>query len=235
VGDTVRRPLRPSSAAVHDLLRRLEGAGFDGAPRFLGVDERGREILSFVDGDVPAPPYPAAVRSDEALASVARLLRRFHDAAPGWCHNDVAPYNVAYRGPEAVGLIDWDFAAPAPAPVGATRWDLAHVAWHCVPCQPDDVAADHGWVPVPDRARRLRLLCDAYGLPGDERTGFVALIVERIQATEDGIRRLADDGDPVFQALRSHFPMMRAARAFLAEDGDRLQAALVSPGAGGRA
>jgi hypothetical protein len=233
----VRRTLRPTSAAVHALLGALEEAGFDGAPRFVGIDERGREVLSYVDGDVPAPPYPPPVRTDEALASVGRLLRRFHQAAPGWCHNDVAPYNVAYRGSMAVGLIDWDFAAPAPAGLNAAPWDLAHAAWHCVPCQPDDVAAAHGWVPAPDRARRLRLLGDAYGLSHSDRVGFVALVVERVQASEDGIERLAAAGDPVFDALRSHFPAMRASRAFLVEHGDRLQAALerVSLAGGGRA
>lgn len=36
VGDTVRRPR--ASAAVHRVLRHLERAGFDGAPRLLEVD-----------------------------------------------------------------------------------------------------------------------------------------------------------------------------------------------------
>nr|BFE82330.1 hypothetical protein GCM10020093_049310 [Planobispora longispora] len=32
VGDTVRRPTRPSTPSVHALLRHLEAAGFEGAP-----------------------------------------------------------------------------------------------------------------------------------------------------------------------------------------------------------
>jgi hypothetical protein len=40
VGDTVRR--RPAGRFVHELLAFFERAGWDGAPRFLGVDERGR-------------------------------------------------------------------------------------------------------------------------------------------------------------------------------------------------
>ena len=48
VGDTVRRPWRPTSPATHALLDHLERVGFDGAPRFLGVDDRGREILSYI-------------------------------------------------------------------------------------------------------------------------------------------------------------------------------------------
>ena len=46
VGDTVRRETGPWSAAVHALLQHFERVGFDGAPRFLGIDERGREILA---------------------------------------------------------------------------------------------------------------------------------------------------------------------------------------------
>jgi hypothetical protein len=44
VGDTVRRPVGPHSQLVHALLAYLESAGFEGAPRFLGIDgvNRGR-------------------------------------------------------------------------------------------------------------------------------------------------------------------------------------------------
>ena len=50
VGDTVRRTAGPHTPAVHALLRHLEAKGFRGAPRALGFDDRGREILSYVDG-----------------------------------------------------------------------------------------------------------------------------------------------------------------------------------------
>src|SRR5260221_11641733 len=49
-GDTVRRPLGDGSERIHRLLCHLESAGFAGAPRFLGVDSRGREILTFIEG-----------------------------------------------------------------------------------------------------------------------------------------------------------------------------------------
>lgn len=40
VGDAVRRPTGPWSPAVHALLLHFERVGFDGAPRFLGLDEQ---------------------------------------------------------------------------------------------------------------------------------------------------------------------------------------------------
>ena len=53
IGDTVRRPLRPFSLTVQVYLAHLRDAGFTGAPLPFGVDEQGREMLSFVPGDVP--------------------------------------------------------------------------------------------------------------------------------------------------------------------------------------
>jgi len=46
VGDTLRRPLHARSEFVHALLRHLACVGFDGAPRVLETDERGREVLT---------------------------------------------------------------------------------------------------------------------------------------------------------------------------------------------
>jgi hypothetical protein len=81
VGDTVRRSTGPWTPAVHSLLAHLERAGYRGAPRVLGIDDRKREILSFVPGEVPAPDGPPPyVWADAALAGAARLLRRYHDA-----------------------------------------------------------------------------------------------------------------------------------------------------------
>ena len=80
VGDTVRRPWRPTTPSTHALLRHLEAVGFDGAPRLLGVDERGREVLTYVPGTAISPPYPPWSLTTPALESVARLLHRYHEA-----------------------------------------------------------------------------------------------------------------------------------------------------------
>ena len=63
------------------LLSYLEAQGFDGTPRYLGVDERRRQVFSYLEGDVPAELD--AELSDEALVEAARLIRRFHDATAG--------------------------------------------------------------------------------------------------------------------------------------------------------
>jgi len=81
VGDTVRRPVQENSPLVHALLKHLESAGFDGAPRFLGIDARGREVLTFIKGEVAGRPRPAWIADEGRLVSVARLVRAYDDAA----------------------------------------------------------------------------------------------------------------------------------------------------------
>jgi len=84
VGQTVRRPAQPQSAAVADYLEHLRAVGFDGAPRFLGRDRSGRDVLDFLVGDVPGdPPEPWAAEED-LLASVGVLLRRLHEASAAY-------------------------------------------------------------------------------------------------------------------------------------------------------
>ena len=140
VGDTVRRPQRVTSPATQALLRHLADVDFDGAPRFLGVDERDREVLSFVPGDAITWPYPSWALTDDALRSVAELLARYHEAVASFdpspydwptrppapfhdglvSHNDPNLDNIVFRDERAVALIDFDLASP-----GAPLWDVA--------------------------------------------------------------------------------------------------------------
>jgi aminoglycoside phosphotransferase (APT) family kinase protein len=159
VGDTVRRPTGPRSPFVHDLLRHLEAVGFPGAPRFLGMDERGREVLSFVEGEVEHD-HDAYSPSDARLENAAVLIRRFQDATAGSAlaasrevvaHNELGPHNTVFVGDEPMVFIDWDDAAP-----GTRLFDLANAIW-CF------VNVGEGGGPVREQARRIRLMCDAYG------------------------------------------------------------------------
>ena len=54
-GDLLLRPMGPWSPAVHEYLRHLQAAGFGGALRLLGT-VRGREVLTFIEGDVANDP-----------------------------------------------------------------------------------------------------------------------------------------------------------------------------------
>jgi hypothetical protein len=81
IGGTVRRPHQPQSWAVAGYLDHLECAGFDGSPRFLGRDAEGRDVLTFLAGDVAGDPPEPWAATPELLVSVAVLLRRLHEAS----------------------------------------------------------------------------------------------------------------------------------------------------------
>ena len=189
VGQTVRRPWRPTSPATKALLEHLERAGFDGAPRFLGVDGQGREILSFIPGEAAIEPVPAWALTDEALVSVAELLRRYHDAVASfdggrhvWAqrvpapfyggivsHNDPNLDNVVFADGRATGLLDFDLASPACA-----AWDVACAARLWAPLR------DERDVPEGLRGRtlaRLGLFVDAYGMHRSDRERVVDAMV----------------------------------------------------------
>ncbi|MGH2503216.1 MAG: phosphotransferase, partial [Ktedonobacterales bacterium] len=149
IGATVHRSAGPWTPAVHALLRHLEHAGYAHAPRALGMDEQGREIVSYLEGDVFPYPMPGCVWSEVALLAVARMLRAFHEAQAGFeppadaqwrfapgaptaglliCHNDIAPYNTVFTREQPIAFIDWDCATPGPA-----LWDVAYALWFYTP------------------------------------------------------------------------------------------------------
>ncbi|WP_253766263.1 phosphotransferase [Goodfellowiella coeruleoviolacea] len=202
VGDTVRRVPSARADFVHELLRLLEQRGWPGAPRLLGVDERGREVLTFLAGWVPwRAAHRARIRSAGALVRVAELLREFHDLTEGTalagdrevvCHNDLSPKNTVYRelpqGPLPVAFIDWDLAAP-----GERVQDVAHLCWQYLDLGPS-------WVDAGQAGRRLRLLCDAYRL--DERADVVDTVLWWQDRCWRGIESAADAGETAMIRLR---------------------------------
>jgi hypothetical protein len=216
VGDQVARPSNLHTPTIHAFLTALRDAGFDGVQRPFGLDDRGRERLEYVAGTVALPPYPKWVQTDASLASIARLLRRFHDAAaslggtsagdwseemadPGGgpivCHNDVCLENVVFRHGEAVALIDFDFAAP-----GRPAYDIAQFARMCVPIDDETNAERLGWTGA-DLPARLRLVADAYGLDHLQRREVVDNIDESIERAGAFVRRRVEAGDPNFVAM----------------------------------
>jgi hypothetical protein len=113
LGDTVQRELNPNSPKIHKLLKHLENKGFSYAPKFLGIDEKGREILSFIEGEAGNYPLKEYMWSDDNLIEIAKMIRLYHDSVSdfsfddSWqsldnppqqfevlCHNDFAIYNI---------------------------------------------------------------------------------------------------------------------------------------------
>lgn len=211
-GDHVLRPSNPFTPSIHQLLLWLAGTGFGGASVPVGIDPDGRERLGFIVGDVPVPPYPDWAQADTALASTAVLIRRFHAAAAGFdaaglswspeladpqggtvvCHNDVCLENVVFVDGTAVGLLDFDFAAP-----GRPAYDLAQFSRMCVPVDDETNAARLGWLPA-DRPLRLRLVANAYGLDRAGRVELLGAISESMERGGGFVRRRVEAGDANF-------------------------------------
>ena len=224
VGDTVRRPWRATSPATKALLDHLERIGFNGAPRFLGVDDRGRETLTFIPGEAAVEPYPDWVLTDEALVGVAELLRRYHDAVASFdatghtwpqslpvafrggivSHNDPNLDNVIFAGGRATALIDFDLACP-----GSAVWDVACAARLWAPLRDER--------DVPERVRgrtltRLRTFVDAYGLPERDRARVAEAMVHAHDWCYGVVRRAVADGHEPFERMWREGGESRAGR-----------------------
>ncbi|MBY0009979.1 aminoglycoside phosphotransferase family protein [Paenibacillus typhae] len=223
--NTVLRPTGYWSPSVHQLLEHLEKQSFEGAPRFLGMDESNREILTYISGEVPGNDYPDLepyMWSDETLVGLAHLLCRFHDATEGsplmtqgkWqlsysddhdydviCHNDAALYNVVFQEGTPVALIDFDMAGPGPR-----MWDIAYSLYTSVPLAsftPDystgKTVGYQTYLHALERSRRIQLFFEAYGIPvPNDLRGW---IIKRLTTLCDTLRNGAAEGNPAFQKM----------------------------------
>jgi hypothetical protein len=157
VGATVRKPSQLQSATIQRLLAHVRAQGVTWVSEPLGTDEQGRDVWSFIAGEV-VHDQPAWLWSHEILTTVARRLREWHDATASFerrpddvwwwpgklpadviCHVDFAPYNHVFKGHAFVGAIDFDICYPGPR-----LWDLAYTAYRYLPLTPhvDEPVAD---------------------------------------------------------------------------------------------
>jgi hypothetical protein len=253
VGDTVRRPVGPHSQLVHALLARLESVGFDGAPRFPGIDGAGREVLSYIDGEVAGRPRPPWIAAETRLAPVGRLVRAYDDAAASFTpppdappgakaaeppgippapaylpeligHVDITPENVVFRNGRAYALIDFDLARPA------TRADEMFNAllWQAPLPDPRDVDPLLRHVDVP---RRSRILADAYGLPGTQREPIMEVAMRRTRRSWYLMRQRAETRGGGWQRMRDEGAgeVIKRREAWLDRHAATLTAALTAP------
>jgi Ser/Thr protein kinase RdoA (MazF antagonist) len=175
------------AGGVEAVLGFLEGRGFEGAPKALGRDGLGRQVLEFIPGVVAQASAPFGL---EELGRVGQLVRGLHDVmedfqAPAevrWqvpvpdpeggeliCHNDLAPWNLVRDGERWV-FIDWDNVGPS-----SRLWDLGYAATAFLPMVPKGDPSVDG--------PRLRALVDGYGLDLEQRRAFPERMAARTRAS----------------------------------------------------
>ncbi|WP_378521050.1 aminoglycoside phosphotransferase family protein [Nonomuraea helvata] len=157
VGNTVRRARDGGAAFASRVLTYLESVGYPHAPHYLGIDEHGRDILSFIPGNTTDHPTQ---RAAGAYALGGRMLRDLHEATAGHTlaaaaecviHGDPGPFNTIFQKGLPVAFIDWSSCRP-----GDRLDDLGYMAWTwCIQSQ--------GRVPIIQQAEHLRELRDGYG------------------------------------------------------------------------
>jgi Ser/Thr protein kinase RdoA (MazF antagonist) len=184
VGDTVRRPAR-GDRLMRDVLAHLERVGFDAAPRWLGVDDQGRDVLTWIEGDTftdrsQMHPYigdpPVRITfGDDQVAAAMRLLRRYHDTFEGEvvCHGDFGPWNIVWRDGVPFAVIDFDDVYP-----GAAADDVGYalrmfVGYGFAAAEPEELV------------RRTRSALAAYGADFD----VAALLEREYNIAEERCRR----------------------------------------------
>ena len=223
VGDTVRRRAGHWTPAVHALLDHLASVGFDAAPRAIGTDSHGREVVSYVAGqagtlgtDGMAPQF----RTVGACRAIGAWLRAFHEAQVGFVpdpalpwrvvpgraltagevvvHHDVGTYNTVLRADGSFAVIDFDFASP-----GQPVEDLAYVLWSWTPLWHDESAVrrEMGGVPLPQRLRKFAAVLDGYAAGAQLRAQVPDAVVRRMTEQSRLLESLAAQGDPAFVAM----------------------------------
>lgn len=218
LGDTVRRELKPDSYKIHKLLKHLENKGFSYAPKFIGIDEKGREILSYIEGEAGIYPLKKYMWSDDCLIEIAKMLRLYHDSVQdfsfdeSWglldltpqpvevlCHNDFAIYNIIFNHERPVGIIDFDNAGPGPR-----LYDIAYTLYTCVPLSRLRLSesGEINYYNSQDANRikqRVTLFFESYGIGIEE--GYLEMVLLRLEGLCRSMVRKSSEGDIAFQKM----------------------------------
>jgi len=178
VGETVRRPAGEWTPTIHALLNHLQSKGFP-APKPLGLDSKGREVLSYLPGRVSSHPWPTALLATSGAWQVGAMLRAYHTAvadfvppAPAiWrhgpqslepgkivLHGDFGLHNLVWTGDRLTGVIDFELARP-----GLPDEDALFAAIRVSHLRPDDMAPAVGFAAIPNRRARLEAFAEGYG------------------------------------------------------------------------
>jgi hypothetical protein len=213
VGDTVRRPAGSWTPTLQALLRHLRSKGFP-CPEPLGLDDSGREVLSFLAGRASNWPWPPVLLEPEGAKRIGAMLARYHAAVadfvapspPVWTHGpqaygageivlhgDFGPHNLIWNGDELTGVIDFELARP-----GVPMEDAGFAVIRAAQLRPDEMTRGPGFATPPGRIPRLEAFAAGFGASRGE---LVAAALMSQRAEIDRIERFGPTGLEPWAAL----------------------------------
>ena len=200
LGKVVHRDQSDHSKYVHQVLVLLEKAGFAFAPRFLGIDDKNREMIAYIDGYVPhGQDVPPETWSLTTMQAIFEQIRTLHDLTAGTalargcecvCHGDLSYANTVYSEGRAVAFIDWDLAHP-----GTRLEDVAYALLEYLSI------GEYEGDGVEGRANLARALADAYGVSQGEKQEVFDLMLKQLMQTREKQLASARQGRPSGQRL----------------------------------
>ena len=202
VGNTVRRTAGPWTPTIQALLGHLQAKGFP-APRPLGLDEAGRESVSYLAGRASNWPWPPALLATAGAAQIGVILKRYHEVvadfdppSPVWrhgaealgggriaLHGDFGPHNLVWSETGLTGVIDFELARP-----GDPAEDVGFALIRAAQLRPDEMTRPVGFATPPDRRARLSAFRSGYGM------AVADLLTAAIAAQRGEIERMARFG-----------------------------------------
>jgi hypothetical protein len=208
----VFRPAEAWTEHVHSYLKYLHSEGFIKVPFPFEIDNNGIEKISYVEGNVYNDLLPEEVKSDEALISFCKLVKRFHEIGEKYielltskeqwmlpvrtpietmCHGDLAPYNIVMEGKKAIGIIDFDSLHPGPR-----LWDIAYSLYRWIPLMSPDNLENFG--SEDDKKRRLNLFITTYGLNDNNNKEIIKYVIDRLEYLVSFMEYEAKNGNKTF-------------------------------------
>lgn len=146
LGDIVWWELKLDSYKFYKLLKYLENKGFSYVLKFLGIDEKGREVLLFIEGEVGNYFLKKYMWFDDVLIEIGKMFCFYYDLVSdflfddSWklidnifklfeilCYNDFVIYNIIFKYERLVGIIDFDVVG-----FGLRIWDIVYIFYMCV-------------------------------------------------------------------------------------------------------
>jgi thiamine kinase-like enzyme len=129
-GKYVYRPCCINSDFVHNVLLWLEKKDKSISPHFIGINDDGKEIISFLNG---YSPENLGDFGNTQLYEAGKIIKRLHNYLSDFlgciegqtvCHFDLSPCNFMFLDNIPYAVFDWDSAK-----IGDPKDDLAYAIW----------------------------------------------------------------------------------------------------------